>query len=502
MMKSEKGQALPLAILALTVGTLLVAPFLGHASSSVIGSRIFGEAIDERGACDAGVEHAIWRLVYDNLGDSIPTVGDHLTYQLPEAINGVTPTITVTTNASGGGSGVTGKITGKIDTYEFDTFSGYEPDIVQVSGDVYAVAYRGYGNQGYLKTISIAADGTITHMTISTLTLDTTCYEPKIIKISDTVYAIAYRGSSNHGYLKTFYVSSNGYIWPYTISSYTFDTGTCFTPDMINVSGNIYAIIYRGGSNRGYVKTVSIATNGIITQSTISTLNFDNAGTTPKIIPVSGNVYAIVYESSGNRCTIKTINIAVNGTISQVIISSLVFENSNGADPTLFNVSGNIYAVLYTGSSSYGYVKTVSITTNGVISQTIIDTLNYGVVFYTPYVIPVMGGIFITVGRTTNYNGLARTIGIAADGSITNGNISSFTFDTSGYEPTIVQVASDVYAIAYRGPGSDGFITTIGLVTGTGENIYGILAAAGTTSIQAYVSIAGSTASILSWQIS
>ena len=59
-MKDEKGQALPLAMIALAFGTLIIAPFLGHAGRSLIGSRVYSETIMHQGSCDAGVEHAIW----------------------------------------------------------------------------------------------------------------------------------------------------------------------------------------------------------------------------------------------------------------------------------------------------------------------------------------------------------------------------------------------------------------------------------------------------------
>lgn len=62
MKNGEKGQALPLALLALVIGSLVVTPFIGHVSSRLIGSRIYGQAITEQYSCDAGVEWALWRL--------------------------------------------------------------------------------------------------------------------------------------------------------------------------------------------------------------------------------------------------------------------------------------------------------------------------------------------------------------------------------------------------------------------------------------------------------
>ncbi|MBA7660585.1 hypothetical protein ES703_68588 [subsurface metagenome] len=61
-MNSEKGQTFPLALIALAVGSLVISPFLGHASSMLTGSRIYGQAITEQYSCDAGIEWALWKL--------------------------------------------------------------------------------------------------------------------------------------------------------------------------------------------------------------------------------------------------------------------------------------------------------------------------------------------------------------------------------------------------------------------------------------------------------
>jgi hypothetical protein len=117
MMNNEKGQALPLVLIAMTIGTLVITPFLGHAGSGIIGSRIFGHMINEQYSCDSGAEHAIWNLTYSDLADQLTAPGDSTSYVLGEAVNGVTPTITVSNGwetivsddfESGGWSGGTG----------------------------------------------------------------------------------------------------------------------------------------------------------------------------------------------------------------------------------------------------------------------------------------------------------------------------------------------------------------------------------------------------------
>jgi hypothetical protein len=102
MMKSERGQALPLVLIAIMVGALVIPPFLGHAGTSLIGSRHYAESIDAQYAVDAGAEHAIWNLVYNGLTDNISSPDDYVTYELDEPINGLTTTVTVTnTDVSG-----------------------------------------------------------------------------------------------------------------------------------------------------------------------------------------------------------------------------------------------------------------------------------------------------------------------------------------------------------------------------------------------------------------
>jgi len=79
MMNSQKGQVLPLALVALAIGVLTIAPFLGHAGSSLIGSRIYGQSMSEQYSADAGVEYAIWHL---QSGESEVPEGEEL--ELPQ----------------------------------------------------------------------------------------------------------------------------------------------------------------------------------------------------------------------------------------------------------------------------------------------------------------------------------------------------------------------------------------------------------------------------------
>ena len=95
MKNGEKGQALVITLFLVAFGTLVITPFLSHAGTGLIGSRLYGEAISQQYSSDAGVEHAIWDLTYGDLASQLSSPGDNVSYQLGEAINGITPGITV-----------------------------------------------------------------------------------------------------------------------------------------------------------------------------------------------------------------------------------------------------------------------------------------------------------------------------------------------------------------------------------------------------------------------
>ena len=106
MRNSERGQALPLALLVLAAGALMIAPFLGHASSNLIGSRTYAEAITEQYSCDAGVEWALWRLKENPVLTTNTNYHTSSLQPLPGGING--PSFPITeiryVKSTGGGT--------------------------------------------------------------------------------------------------------------------------------------------------------------------------------------------------------------------------------------------------------------------------------------------------------------------------------------------------------------------------------------------------------------
>jgi len=353
------------------------------------------------------------------------------------------------------------------DTLEFDTDEGKVPDIIQVSSDIYAIAYQRY-SAGFLKTVEISSAGAITDAVIDTLNFDTIRgISPDIIHISGDIYAVAYMGNKDDGYLKTVEISSAGAITDTVVDTLEFDTTKGAAPDLIHVSGDIYAVAYQGDKDDGYLKTVEISSAGAITDTVVDTLEFDTTkGMVPDLIHVSGDIYAITYQGDKDDGYLKTVEISSAGAITDTVVDTLEFDTIQGMAPDLIHVSGDIYAIAYLGVNDDGYLKTVEISSAGAITDTVVDTLEFDTVQgMAPDLIHISGDIFAIAYQGDKDDGYLKTVEISSAGAITDTVIDTLEFDTaSGWEPDIIHIGGDIYAVAYQGDGDDGFLKTVNIL--------------------------------------
>ncbi|MBL7119268.1 MAG: hypothetical protein ISS53_01135 [Dehalococcoidia bacterium] len=94
-MKEQRGYILLLTLLILTVGTLVIVPFLRHAQAGLNAARISDKRNAERYAADAGIEDAIWRVQVnkDGFTDSVTPDNSSISYSI--TVNGIEVFITV-----------------------------------------------------------------------------------------------------------------------------------------------------------------------------------------------------------------------------------------------------------------------------------------------------------------------------------------------------------------------------------------------------------------------
>ena len=248
---------------------------------------------------------------------------------------------------------------------------------------MYVIAYTGDTDDGFLKTVQIAGSGEIGNEEIDSFEFDVVKGKtPDIIPISGDVYAIAYAEDGDDGRLITVTIANDGQITEAIIDSVEFDNAKGKTPNIIPISGNVYAIAYAGDLDDGFLITVTIATDGQITDTVIDTLEFDTSqGKTPNIIPISGDVYAIAYAGNADAGSLKTVTIATDGQITDPVIDTLEFDSAKGKTPNIIPVSGDVYAIAYAGNGDDGFLKTLTIATDGQITDPVIDTLECHLLF-------------------------------------------------------------------------------------------------------------------------
>lgn len=92
----QNGQALPVALAVLALGTMVIGPFLSHAGTALRSSGQYQQIIDENYACEAGVEQAIWALTYGDLAGKLSEAGSSLSYELRDKVNSLPVAVTIT----------------------------------------------------------------------------------------------------------------------------------------------------------------------------------------------------------------------------------------------------------------------------------------------------------------------------------------------------------------------------------------------------------------------
>lgn len=106
-------------------------------------------------------------------------------------------------------------------SFEFDPDYALNVDNVRINDGVIAVAYTGLGDDGYLKTLSVSTNGSISSI-IDFWEFDVTeALEIRMV-YDDNYIFLSYRQSDGDGFLRKIYVSSSGFITKSFIDSYQF----------------------------------------------------------------------------------------------------------------------------------------------------------------------------------------------------------------------------------------------------------------------------------------
>lgn len=433
-------------------------------------------------------------------------------------------------------------------------------DFVRVQGatNSFLVVYPGGAGTGYARTFSIHADGTnIQPQTTAYLFENTSGVNvPRVINVAGTqLYLI---GWGNALYLKTIRVSSGGTLISDGGSRVLGEAQGSFL-DFVQLgtaTSNVYAVAYKGASNMGKIKTFSINLSTGNINILTTTLGESVRATTPDITPIGNDQYAVVYETTNAGCIplfaaggcLKVFTIPSNGlTVTAVPSSITLFGTGNGStpmSPVIIPVGGTYYAIAYSDAGTDGMIRTFDFAGLGGPlpgpsasecsdgfdndSDSLVDFgsdpgctsagddyekdetlagggggVDCGIRFYdgagirkaacqgnagvglidtthmydstdgiTPDAVWVGGDYYaVAYQGTGGGDGFVKTIQVNAAGTVVNDNVSSRVFDAStGVHPSIQRVpgAGNMYLIAYEGQSNRGMARTISISPSTG----------------------------------
>ena len=341
---------------------------------------------------------------------------------------------------------------------EHDTSMGLENSVLQIDSDTYLVAYRGNSDDGFIKTFTVPADGSsITQVT--SLEHDTNYgYYNSLVHVTGNIYALAYTGNGNDGFIKTFNIPTDGSSIT-QIASLEHDTDRGEHNSLVQVDSDTYVLAYAGNGYDGFIKTFTISSDGTsITQ--VSSLEHDTVnGRSNSLVKVDTDTYALAYKGQGDDGFIKTFTVPADGSsITQVASRE---HNTNYADYNSFiQVDSDTYLLAY---GNVGEVVTFTIPADG-SSITEVTSLqhNSGNNAIGNSLVKVDSDTYALVYQSPSddSDGYVKTFTVAADGSsITQVAVSEFNLEYY-LGGQIVQVDSDTYLTAYAGGDNDGFIET------------------------------------------
>ncbi len=346
----------------------------------------------------------------------------------------------------------------------YDVTAGLKPDIITLNENITIIAYTDGGNDGFVVTVNISSSNASIFNVISSFEYDNANgFESRIIKVFDTIYAIAFRSNQADGFIVTVNISNQGVISQAVIDTLEFDTGNSDDPDIIKVNDSVYALAYRGVDTDGFITTVDISNTGQI-GAVLDTFEFESINADDiDILNITDNNFVMVFRGkSPLRGVVSTINIANDGTIG-TLISNATFD-IDGSDPEIIRIgTSTTYAIVYQNSTSNGRIKTFEILDNGSIIGEL-DSEDYDTAGTDVNAIKISNNVIGLVYSGVGNDGFVRTFTIQTDGTINLPSIDVLEFDTTNaLNPRITQVIGNIFSVAYENSGSLGVTRTFNI---------------------------------------
>ncbi|HVQ00703.1 MAG TPA: hypothetical protein VMT57_04235 [Candidatus Thermoplasmatota archaeon] len=292
------------------------------------------------------------------------------------------------------------------------------------------------------------------------------CFEPDLIQIDSTLYAVAYHDDVS-AYVTTFRMTDNG-VFQGVVDTKPIIVPHINEPHIIQIRNDIYAVIYGAVDSQtgadNHIVTMAIYQNGTISNS-IDSFSFpEYYGRSSDILNIGSNIYALSFGGTTSQVLptgyLVTIRIDALGSIGPGVIDTFKFNDTYCSETSLVRVANGIYAITYNGygaTAGMGYIITVKILSNGSIITPLVDTYQFGVTpGLEPAMTPVANNVYaIAYGADSNDQlkaGFLQTVSIDTFGQITNSSLDTLLLPVEySFKINIIHVDNEIYALAFSG---------------------------------------------------
>lgn len=340
-----------------------------------------------------------------------------------------------------------------------------------IANEIFAISFRQAYASNYAVTISIDSLGEISDAIVDQLNYVASAAEDRnrFAKLLSTLYVAVTVDTSHYSMFDTFQIFGDGAIGDAVLDHHVFGPSLLVPHAVEPITSSCLAVVnteYNGAFGR--IATVEISGAGIIDHTLLDSVEIESvACVEPGASMVHPGIMAVVYRGPSYYGILKTYSISVGGTISAAAIDTLTFESAAITLPRIICVHENFCAIAYRDALNYGKLAIVEISEAGGITDTVIDTYIFDSTAISrpfPYAI---GQGYIGVAYANSSNQLTlKTFKVDAAGSLNATTIDTLVYPPLGVgDPDVIHVQGDVWAASMQGPGETGTTVTFGLET-------------------------------------
>ncbi len=284
-------------------------------------------------------------------------------------------------------------------------------------------------------------------------------YTPDILHVGGDVFAIASEKQSKEGVLITINITNVGSIEE-TDNQWIFDESTAsetLSPHIIHMKDDLYVISYVNKTKtKAFVKTVHIYQNATIKPTGYS-LSFDTKCEDSTLTKINDEIFALVYTRDNpneNEGVIRILNMSNSQTGELIDTTNNLFFDTNNAtvNPSLNHLFDNIYGLVYShslGKRHYSFLSTLRISSNGIISDFFdpIDLNSSGC--RAPFLLALKNNLSLLFYDNSDDDGYVRSMYVNNDGSINPIFQEIKIRDSSFFMSHVIKISNSSALLAY-----------------------------------------------------